>query len=114
MAEHVHWKKNFDPNYIGEWDFQDGKDMIVKIADVCHEEIQSQQGKEMKTLVKFEGDIKPMILNSTNAKRIVKVTGSPYEDEWVGKKLQLYVEPVAAFGTTTMAVRVREFSPEDK
>lgn len=111
MAQHVHWKKSFNPNYIGEWDFEDGKDMIVKIADVCHEMVESAQGKEEKTLVKFEGGIKPLILNTTNAKRIQKVTGSGYEDEWVGKKLQLYVEPVSAFGTTTMAVRVREFAP---
>ena len=24
MAEHIHWKKTTNPNYLGEWDFEDG------------------------------------------------------------------------------------------
>lgn len=40
-----------------------------------------------------------------------KTTNPTYLGEWVGKKLQLYVTMVAAFGTTTNAVRIREFCP---
>lgn len=112
MAEHIHWKKTTNPNYLGEWDFEDGKDMIVKVKDVLIETIQNQQGKEDKPVMYFEGDVKPLILNTTNMKNIAKVTGKTHLDEWVGKKLQLYVAPVAAFGTTTMAVRVRDFAPQ--
>ena len=111
MAEHVHWKKTTNPNYIGSWDFDDGKDMIVKIKDVRIETVQNQQGKEDKPVLHFEGDVKPLILNTTNMKTIEKVAGSPYMDEWVGKKVQLYVTMVPAFGTTTEAVRIREFAP---
>lgn len=111
MAEHIHWKKTTNPNYLGAYAFDDGKDMIVQVKDVKPEMVQNQQGREEKLVLHFEGDVKPLILNSTNMKAIEKATGSAYLDEWVGKKLQLYVTMVSAFGTTTDAVRVREFAP---
>ena len=112
MAEHIHWKKTTNPNYIGSWDFDDGKDMIVKVKDVKQEIIANQQGKEEKLVMHFEGDVKPLIMNKTNMQAAEKATGTPYIDEWIGKKLQLYVTLVSAFGETTMAVRIREFAPQ--
>lgn len=112
MAEHIHWKKTTNPNYIGSWDFDDGKDMVVQVKEVKQEMIQSQQGKEEKLVMHFENGVKPLILNKTNMAATEKATGSPYLDEWVGKKLQLYVAAVSAFGEMTMAVRVREFAPQ--
>ena len=44
MANHIHWRKTTNPNYIGSWDFDDGKDMIVQIKDVNQEMIQNQKG----------------------------------------------------------------------
>ncbi len=111
MAEHIHWKKTTNPDYLGAYAFDDGKDMIVKVKDVKVESIQSQQGKEDKPVMYFEGSVKPLILNKTNMKTIEQVTGSPMLDDWVGKKLQLYVAQVSGFGTITSAVRVREFAP---
>ena len=109
MAEHIHWKKTTNPNYIGSWDFEDGNDKIVKVKAVEIETIQNAQGKEEKPVMYFENGVKPLILNTTNMKAISKATGSDFLDEWVGKKLQLYVTLVSAFGDTTKAVRVREF-----
>ena len=112
MAEHIHWKKTTNPTYLGSWDFDDGKDMIVTIKDVGLKTIQSQQGTEEKTVMEFEGGVKPLILNTTNMKAISKALGTPYLDGWVGKDIQLYTEMVSAFGSSTMAVRVREFAPK--
>lgn len=112
VAEHIHWKKTTNPNYIGAWDFDDGKDMIVQVKDVRTEMIQNQQGKEEKLVMHFENGVKPLILNVTNMKAAEKATKTPYIDEWIGKRLQLYVTMVAAFGDTTQAVRIREFSPQ--
>ena len=111
MAEHVHWKKTTNPTYLGEWDFESGEEMIVQVKDVRIETVTNPQGKEDKPVMYFENGIKPMVLNTTNMKAIEKAAGTPYMDEWVGKKLQLYVTMVAAFGTTTNAVRIREFCP---
>ena len=112
MAEHIHWKKTTNPNYIGSWDFEDGKDLIVQVKDIKREMIQSQQGKEEKMVMYFENGVKPLILNKTNMKATEKATGTPMLDEWIGKKLQLYVAAVSAFGEMTMAVRIREFAPQ--
>lgn len=112
MAEHIHWKKTTNPSYIGSWDFDNGKDMIVLVKDVKPEMIQNAQGREEKLVMHFEGDVKPLILNKTNMAAAEKATGTPYIDEWIGKKLQLYVTMVAAFGETTLAVRIREFAPQ--
>ena len=112
MAQHTHWKADFPSDYLGAQHLQEGKDMIVQIKDACKEMVMGQNGqKEEKLILKFEGDVLPMILNKTNAKRIEKVCGSPYLDEWVGKKIQLYGEMVTAFGDTALALRVREFPP---
>ena len=113
MANHIHWRKTTNPNYIGSWDFDDGKDMIVQIKDVKQEMIQNQQGgKEEKLVMYFENGVKPLIMNKTNMAATEKATGTPFIDEWVGHKLQLYVTTVSAFGEVTMAVRVRDFAPQ--
>jgi len=112
MAEHIHWKKLTNPDYLGAYSLTDGKDMIVTIKDVKEESITGAKGdKEDCVVCYFEGDVKPMILNKTNMKTITKVCQSPYLDDWVGKNIQLYGEMVSAFGETGLALRVRPFPP---
>ena len=112
MAEHIPWKKTTTPAYLGTYAFDEGEEMIVQIKDVRTEMVQNAQGREEKPVAYFENGVKPLILNTTNMKAIQKATGSPYLDEWVGKKIQLYVDKgIPAFGTVTDGVRVREFSP---
>lgn len=115
MAEHIHWRKTTNPDYLGAYALEDGKDMIVTIKDVKQEVITGQKGeKEECTVLYFEGDVKPMILNKTNMKSIAKVCGSPYLDDWCKHDIQLYGEMVTAFGETGLALRVRPFDPEVK
>lgn len=115
MAEHIHWKKTTNPEYLGAFAFEEGEEKIVMIKDVKAEDVRNPNGgSEAKQVLYFDGDIKPnkWILNVTNMKAIAKATGTPYMDEWVGKKIQLYVDPaVSAFGTITEGVRARDFSP---
>lgn len=54
-----------------------------------------------------------MICNKTNAKLITKVHKTPYIEQWKGKRIALYSSQVNAFGTTTDALRVRDFIPPD-
>lgn len=113
MAEHkTHWKKMTNTNYFGSWDLEAGKDMIVLIKEVRKETIQNAQGREEKAVAYLDGGLKPLILNTTNLKAIAKALGSPYIEDWAGRKIQLYTEKVAAFGEITEAVRVRDFDPE--
>ena len=107
----THWKKMTNTNYFGSWDLPEGKDMIVRIIEVKQEMIQNAQGREEKAVAVIEGQ-KPLILNTTNMKSIAKALGTPYIEEWAGRKVQLYSEKIAAFGEITEAVRVRDFDPE--
>ena len=108
----THWKKLTNPDYLGAYALEDGKDMIVTIKDVKQEIIPGQNGKKEECVVAyFEGDVKPMILNMTNLKAIEKALKTPFIEEWGGHNIQLYQELVSAFGTTTWALRVRDFEP---
>lgn len=115
MAEHKHWKADLPANYFGAQHLVDGKDIIVKIRDVRVEKVQNQSGSDDSLVIYFDGDVRPdkWIVNKTNAQRIEKIVGSPYMDEWVGHKIQLYSEIVSAFGKTGPAIRVREFAPKE-
>lgn len=114
MSEKVHWKKVVsDPVYIGEADFEPGEEKVLTIASVnTKETIVTNEGKSTKAVVHWVEKEKSMILNVARAKAIQKVTGTPYMDEWVGKKVQLYIDnKVKAFGEIVSAVRVRPFAP---
>ena len=108
----THWRKLTNPNYLGTYALEDGKDIIGTIKVVKEETVQNAQGKEDKPVLHFvEKDLKPMVLNSTNLKAIEKVAGSPFVEKWAGVRIQIGAEKVAAFGTVTDALRVREFKP---
>ena len=69
----THWKKLTNPDYLGAYALEDGKDMIVTIKVVRPEMITGQNGqKEECVVAHFDGDVKPMILNKTNMKAIEK------------------------------------------
>lgn len=108
----THWKKLYNPNYIGAYSLEEGKDMVLTIKMVLVEPVTSSDGKaEDCTVIKWHEDAKPMILNKTNAKTISKLIGSPYIEDWPGNKVQLYVAKVKAFGDLVDALRVRPKKP---
>lgn len=114
--EKTHWKKIVsDPTYIGEGDFQPGQEIIVTIDRVIsHESVKTAEGKSDKAVVYFKENYKPMILNVARSKSISKVCGSPYFEDWIGHKIQLYIQNnIRAFGDFVNAVRVREFKPRE-
>lgn len=114
MADKTHWKKVVsDPNYLGEADFNEGEEKVATIARVARDEvIQTAEGKSKKAVVYFREQLKPMILNVARSKAIEKVCGSPYFEDWVDVKIQLYIEHgIKAFGDVVSAVRVRPRKP---
>lgn len=104
----THWKKLTNPNYIGSWALEPGKDLTVKITKVSQQVIKGFDGKsEEKVVAELEGQ-KPLVLNNTNMDSIAIVLKTPYIEEWVGKNITLYVTKVSAFGEYVDALRVRE------
>ena len=110
---HTHWKKLTNPDYLGAWSITDGQDLIATIKSVGRETVTGADGKKDEcTVIHFEEpDIKPMICNSTNAKTISKVIGSPYIEDWAGHDIQIGTEQVKAFGDIVDALRVRPHAP---
>lgn len=69
---------------------------IVKVgkANVARE----NDEPEFKWLIKFNEFPKPMVLNSTNIKRLARACSSEDTDDWAGKQVILYVDHDVEFG----------------
>lgn len=108
----THWKKLTNPEYLGAYALERGQDVILTISYIREETVVGPDGKKDNCVVcHFAENVKPMILNSTNMKAISKLYGSPYIEDWAGKKVQIGVEKVKAFGDIVEALRVRNIIP---
>ncbi len=114
MSDKTHWKKLTSPNYLGSWDFQPQEEKTVTIKEVKREIVTNQNGKEECTVAYFVENIKPLILNKTNAGMISKVWGTPFIEDWAGRKIILKVKKISAFGEMVDAVRVANERPTDQ
>ena len=111
----THWKKLMNPDYLGGYALEPGQELIATIKSVGNEEVTSPDGKkQICSVIHFAENIKPMILNATNNKTIAKLFKTPYIEEWTGRKIQIYIEKVKAFGDVWDALRIRPFLPVEK
>lgn len=68
---------------------------------------------EYKWLIKFQEFTKPMVLNSTNIKRLARACGSDDTDNWVQKQVILYVDHDVEFaGNVVGGLRIRAAQKE--
>lgn len=108
----THWKKLTNPNYLGAYSIENNQDIILTIKYVQEETVIGTDGKKDDCVVcHFEENVKPMILNATNMKTITKLYSSPYIEDWAGKKIQIGIEKVKAFGEVVEALRIRKKAP---
>jgi hypothetical protein len=108
----THWKRLHNPDYLGAYSLEPGKDMILTIKTVKNEMVQNPDGKKEECMIAiFVEPQKPMIINATNAKVIEKLYKTPYIEEWSGKKIQLFVDKIKAFGDVVEALRIRPKIP---
>ena len=116
MEKLTHWKKLTNPDYLGAYALQPNEDLVATIKSVANELVTGADGKKETCLVmRFTENVKPLVLNATNAKTITKLLKTPYIEEWAGRKIQLYVEKnVKAFGDVVDAIRVRPFLPVER
>ena len=110
----IHWKKLTNPDYIGAYVLEDGKDMVLTIKTIVREIVTGEAGKKEEcTVAHFNEPVKPMILNKTNCKTIEKIYKTPYIEEWTGKRIQIFVDHnVKIKGETVDALRIRAIIPE--
>jgi hypothetical protein len=115
MAETLtHWKKLTNPDYLGAYALEPGKDLVVTIKKVGREMVIGPDGKKEECIVAHftENGVKPMILNVTNCKTISKLAKTSYIEKWSGLKIQIFVDKVRAFGDIVEALRIRPYAPK--
>jgi hypothetical protein len=73
--------------------------VILTIKGFAHETIKGDNGDEEKVIMHFvEEGYKPMVLNSTNATVLGKITGAATAGEARGKQIVVYDDPSVSFG----------------
>lgn len=110
----THYKKLRNPLYIGSYELMTGgepRNIVVEITGATKELVQNGDKKEDAMIVRLKNQ-KPMIVNSTNAKAITKALNSPYIEDWVGKRIELTVKKIKAFGDWHDALRVVDVAPK--
>lgn len=99
----------FPSSFLGKEDLQ--KPTTTTIRAVRLQEIKGEDGNEMKTVIDFVGLEKSFICNKTNAFTLCDAYG-PDSDNWIGKTVELYVDPSVAFGGKRVGgVRLRIPAP---
>lgn len=120
-----HFRAVFDSPYLSSADIFDP--VTLTIARAVQELDKTKKTKDTFNTVYFvEKEIrpgeklKPMILNATNSKMLFKLTGSPFIEDWAGRRIVVYVETGIKFGRDTVdGLRIRpaserkELTPEN-
>jgi hypothetical protein len=87
-----------------------GDGAVVTIDELRKESVKSPDGKsEDRAVLYFQEDgVKPLILNSTNARSITNALGTPEADDWRGRAIELYHDKSVDFGGKPIGgIRVR-------
>ena len=108
----THWRRLTNPDYLGAYSLEPGKDMILTIKQIKREIVTGAEGKKEEcTVAYFKENVKPMILNATNSKTIQKIYSTPYIEEWAGRKIQVFADKTKLKGELVEALRIRPFIP---
>lgn len=95
---------SFPSNYLKALDLK-GRAILVQIDRVEFEAVGQQ--KEMKPIVYFTGKDKGLVLNKTNASKIVSLTGSENTDDWSGSSITIYPTETSFQGDMVDCIRVK-------
>ena len=113
MDKLTHWKTYCNPDYLGAYAFQPGEEKILTIKNVVREFVQMGGGKgEECTVAHFAEREKPMVINRTNCKTITKLYATPYIEQWVGKRIRVYVTKTKLKGEEVDCLRIRPEIPQ--
>lgn len=94
----------FPSNYLKASDLG-GRSVVVTIDRVEFEQV----GRELenKAVIYFIGKHKGVILNKTNARKIVEIAGSALTEEWNGVAVVLYPTETEFGGETVECIRIK-------
>jgi hypothetical protein len=92
-----------------------GKQRTVVIDHVTHETCKDDGVNVTKTILHFKGnDTRPVVLNKTNWKMLVAITGLDDDEDWADTAIELRSEKVSSKGGKIVdSIRVHE-APQPK
>ena len=89
--------------------------LILTVKGFRMETLESDEGDEDKMVLHFVEDIKPMVLNRTNAQLIAVATGAKVAGDAKGKKIVVFNDPTVSFGgKITGGLRIKKVSGAPK
>lgn len=110
-----HWRHMMTSDKLHAADLM-GREVTVQIERVVQGEYPDHEDPKKKVLkpdVYFKGKKKPLGLNSTNARAISRLVGSPRTEDWIGRWITLYPTTTRAFGEEHECIRVRNKLPKE-
>ena len=116
----THFRKVYKSDYLGIADLEEyrdqGHNLVFNISHVRQEYGTKVAGKSIDAnIAYFAEGIKPLVLNSTNAKTVKLFANSSYIEDWVNIPVQLYIDyNVAMRGETVGGVRINPNRPTAK
>ncbi len=98
----------FPRKYLSGEDLS-GKACRVVIQGVRPEELHLGPGAkpEPKWVLYVAGRRKGIVLSRTLADQVAEIAGSDEADDWAGKEVELYPEPMTVAGKRRVAIRAR-------
>ena len=113
-----------DSEYLGADDLDSTVEPVLTIKNLYRGKVTLSRGKEVKNVIVFAeekangviGDVRPMIVNSTNRQMLKKLYKQVTANALEGKKIQLYIEHGVrnpSNGEMTDGIRIRDAIPKD-
>ena len=95
----------FPSNYLTKEDLPSPR--VLVMSNVTRKEVWRKNGKQMAVVLHFNGNVKPMVLNKTNALVIARIYGTDTA-LWTNKPISVYHDPNVMLGRDRVGgVRVR-------
>lgn len=97
-----------ESKYLSKGDVgEDG--LILTVKGFRYESVKGDDGDEDKMVLLFVEDVKPMIMNRTNAQLMAIATGANKAGDAVGKQVVVFNDPTVSFGgKVTGGLRIKK------
>ena len=89
--------------------------LILTVKGFRMETLKNDDGEEDKMVLHFVEDVKPMVLNRTNAQLVAIATGANRTGDAIGKQIVVYNDPTVSFGgKITGGLRIKKLAGAPK
>jgi hypothetical protein len=98
----------FPSNYLTKDDLPTSR--VLVMTKVTKESVWRKNGRQMAVVLHFDGNVKPMVLNKTNATMIARIYGNDTV-QWTNKRIEVFYDPNVTLGRERVGgIRVRAAS----